>query len=163
MDALAFEHHLNSPQGHGRLPEGAFTATVGGAACCDQVEISVAIDEHRVRDVGFMARGCGAATAAGSAAVTLARGRTAFEAARIGPREIARELGGLSPGKLHAAELAADALARALGAACRHSAQSTRTESGRTLVAMSGGVDSAVAALLASRDRETVAVTLELW
>ena len=33
----------------------------------------------------------------------------------------------------------------------------------RTLVAMSGGVDSAVAALLSTRAGETVAVTLELW
>jgi tRNA-specific 2-thiouridylase len=33
----------------------------------------------------------------------------------------------------------------------------------RTLVAMSGGVDSTVAALLAARDGEAVGVTLELW
>jgi tRNA-specific 2-thiouridylase len=33
----------------------------------------------------------------------------------------------------------------------------------RTLVAMSGGVDSSVAALLAAHDGEAVAVTLELW
>ena len=42
---------------------------------------------------------------------------TIVEAARIGPRQISEELGGLSPAKLHAAELASDALARALGAA----------------------------------------------
>ncbi len=72
-----------------------------------------------VADAGFDADGCGAATAAGSAAVTLVRGATLLDAARIGAREIAAELGGLSPGKLHAAELAADALARALGAAAR--------------------------------------------
>ena len=40
-----------------------------------------------------------------------------LDAARIGTAEIAAELGGLSPGKLHAAELAADALHVALGAA----------------------------------------------
>src|SRR6202035_937249 len=34
---------------------------------------------------------------------------------------------------------------------------------GRTLVAMSGGVDSAVAALRSRERGETVAVTLELW
>jgi tRNA-specific 2-thiouridylase len=33
----------------------------------------------------------------------------------------------------------------------------------RTLVAMSGGVDSAVAGLLVARERDAVAVTLELW
>jgi tRNA-specific 2-thiouridylase len=116
-----------------------------------------------VRDAGFEAHGCGAATAAGSAAVTLARGRPLLEVARIGPDEIAAELGGLSPGKRHAAELAADALARALGAAARANARLARPAVPRTLVAMSGGVDSAVAALRCARAGETVAVTLELW
>src|SRR5205807_6714704 len=74
---------------------------------------------------------------------------------------IAAELGGLSPAKLHAAELAADALARALGAAARQSA--ALAPSGRALVAMSGGVDSSVAALLCGREADAVAVTLELW
>jgi tRNA-specific 2-thiouridylase len=84
--------------------------------------------------------------------------------ARIGPQQIAAELGGLSPGKLHAAELASDALARALGAAVRDRAHLAALRRGaRTLVAMSGGVDSAVAALECAREGETVAVTLELW
>jgi tRNA-specific 2-thiouridylase len=77
--------------------------------------------------------------------------------------EIATELGGLSPAKRHAAELAADALHRALGAAV---AERARLEAvpGRVLVAMSGGVDSAVAALLAAREGlDVAAVTLELW
>jgi tRNA-uridine 2-sulfurtransferase len=161
MDPIAFEHHLTSPQGHRRTPDGAFTATVGGFACCDEIDVSVSVEADRVTDAGFDARGCGASTAAGSAAVSLVRGSQILDAARIGPLEIAEELGGLSPGKLHAAELAADALARALGAAVRDRA--AVEPEGRTLVAMSGGVDSAVAALLCAREGETVAVTLELW
>jgi len=166
MDAIAFEHHLTSPQGHRRRPDDAFTATVGGFACCDEIELSISVEGDRVSDAGFVARGCGASTAAGSAAVTLARGGTVLKAGRIGPGEIAAELGGLSPAKLHAAELAADALARALGAAVRDRARvdSPRaTAQSRTLIAMSGGVDSAVAALLCARGGETAAVTLELW
>jgi tRNA-specific 2-thiouridylase len=163
MDALAFEHHLTSPQGRGRLPAGAFTATVGGAACCDQVSLSVAVGRDTVCDAGFEASGCGAATAAASAAVTLVRGRPILDAARIGPADVAAELGGLSIAKLHAAELASDALARALGAAVREQAGLERCAPGRTLVAMSGGVDSAVAALRCGQAGETVAVTLELW
>ena len=42
-------------------------------------------------------------------------GASVLDAARVGTTAIADELGGLSPGKLHAAELAADALHRALG------------------------------------------------
>jgi tRNA-specific 2-thiouridylase len=161
VDSFAFEHHLTSPQGQGRVPADGFTVTAGGGACCDRIRFSVSASFDRVLDAGFDADGCGAATAAGSAAVTLARGRPVLDAARIGPAEIAAELGGLSPGKLHAAELAADALARALGAAVRERA--LLRPSGRTLVAMSSGVDSTVAALLCARDGDTAAVTLELW
>ena len=67
-----------------------------------------------------------------------------LDAARVGTAAIAAELGGLSPGKLHAAELAADALHRALGLAARADA-AVAPDPGRALVAMSGGVDSAVA------------------
>jgi tRNA-specific 2-thiouridylase len=161
MDAIAFEHHLTSPQGYRRRPPGAFTAAAGTSACSDEIEVSISVEGDRVADVGFDARGCGAANAAGSAAVTLSRGASIFDAAKIGPSQIATELGGLSPGKLHAAELASDALARALGSAVRAAAHAA--PSGGTLVAMSGGVDSAVAALLCAREGDTAAVTLELW
>ena len=169
MDAIAFEHHLTSPQGHHRVPADAFTASVDGGACGDRVALSLTVDGDRVTDAGFDAHGCGAATAAGSAAVTLVRGASVLEAARIGTAQIADELGGLSPGKLHAAEVASEALARALGAAVRDRARLSAPDgpggpdARRTLVAMSGGVDSAVAALQCAREGETVAVTLELW
>jgi len=163
MDVLALEHHLTSPQGLGHVPDVGFTVERGGGSCCDRIRFSIAVDGDRVTDAGFDADGCGTATAAGSAAVTLARGNTILDAARIGAGDIAAELGGLSPGKLHAAELASDALARALGSAARARGRLPRSAAQRMLVAMSGGVDSAVAALLSSRGGDTVAVTLELW
>ena len=62
MDSIAFEHHLTSPQGHRRHPDGAFTATVGGFACCEHqmllgpgdnrgiaVELVGANDAHAIR------------------------------------------------------------------------------------------------------------------
>jgi tRNA-specific 2-thiouridylase len=163
MDTLAFEHHLTSPQGLGVTPPGASTVTAGGGSCCDEITFSVSIDGDVLDGAGFTAAGCGAATAAASAAVTLVRGASVLSAARIGTREITEELGGLSPGKLHAAELAADALARALGSAVRAGASVSAPENGRTLVAMSGGVDSAVAAHLCAQAGDTATVTLELW
>jgi tRNA-specific 2-thiouridylase len=162
MDSLAFEHHLTSPQGEGHMPADPFTVTFGGGECCDEVTFSVQTDGIRVTDAGFTANGCGASHAAGSAAVALIRGGTLLDAARVGPNEIADELGGLSPGKHHAASVAADALARALGAAVR-SRGALSADPTRTLVAMSGGVDSSVAALLCQRDGDAIAVTLELW
>jgi tRNA-specific 2-thiouridylase len=157
-----FAEHLAAPEGRGDPPPGAHDGAAGGAACGDLIRVSVRVDGDRVTAASFAAEGCGALTAAGSAAVTLVRGEPLLDAARVGTREVAAELGGLSPGKLHAAELAADALHRALGAASGDAAIAPDEE--RTLVALSGGVDSAVAALLL-RDagREVVAVTLELW
>jgi tRNA-uridine 2-sulfurtransferase len=166
VDVDAFEHHLTSPQGHGALPRGGIEVLVGGGSCCDQIRFGLTLEGDRLTAAGFDAQGCGAATAAASAAVTLVRGRGLLEAARIGPSEIAAELGGLSPGKRHAAELAADALHRALGRAARDQARVGPPAPGagsRTLVAMSGGVDSSVAALLSQTRGEAIAVTLELW
>jgi tRNA-specific 2-thiouridylase len=169
-----FEDHLRHPRGRGHEVAGAFDGAAGGAACGDLVRMSVAVDGERVVAVGFEASGCGATIAAASAAVELAEGAGVIDAARIGARAIAAELGGLSAGKLHAADLASDALHRALGAAVRaggspRRASASASAAGRTLVAMSGGVDSAVAALLGARDAassstaDVVGVTLELW
>jgi len=163
VDAEAFREHLEYPRGRGDVPPRSFSGAAGGAACGDLVRIDLALDGDRVAAAGFEASGCGAAIAAGSAAVALVEGARVLDAARVGTEAIAAELGGLSPGKLHAADLAADALHVALGAAVAASGALT-PEPSRTLVAMSGGVDSAVAALLVARDgRETVTVTLELW
>jgi tRNA-specific 2-thiouridylase len=162
VDTERFAEHLAAPEGRGDPPPGAHDGAAGGAVCGDLIRFSVRVRGERVDAVTFAAQGCGALTAAGSAAVALVDGEPLLEAAKVGTREIAEELGGLSPGKLHAAELAADALHRALGAAAADAA--IAADPGRTLVALSGGVDSAVAALLLRDEgRDVVAVTLELW
>jgi tRNA-specific 2-thiouridylase len=165
--ALGLVTHIERPLGRGRMPSGACTGAAGGAACGDLVRVSVAIDvsapDGRIADAGFDASGCGAMVAAGSAVVRLVGGEPLLEAAKVGSEQIASELGGLGASKRHAAELAADALHRALGSAARAQAALSPTP-GRTLVAMSGGVDSAVAALLVSEEgAHAVGVTLELW
>jgi tRNA-uridine 2-sulfurtransferase len=156
----SLREHLEHPAGRGERPAEAFHGSAGGAACGDLIRISLRVEGERVAAAGFDASGCGTMTAAGSAAVTLVRGESVLDAARVGAHAIADELGGLSPGKFHAADLAADALHRALGAAARATA-AVGVDPERTLVAMSGGVDSAVAALLSGDN--AAAVTLELW
>src|SRR5437764_203445 len=159
------DDHLDAPRGRGRLAGAPHTGAAGGAACGDLVRVSLRVEGDRVADAGFDAHGCAAAQAAGSAVVELALGESLLGAARISPEAIADALGGLSPVRMHAAELASDAFHLALGAAAADvDPAGTPLVPGRTLVAMSGGVDSAVAAWL-SRDagHETVAVTLKLW
>src|SRR4051794_21026917 len=161
---MTLAHHLEYPLGKGALAHAPHQGAAGGAPCGDLVKLAVRVEGDRVAEAGFEAAGCAAAQAAGSAAVELVQGAPLLQAALLGPDEVAGALGGLVPAKRHAAELAADALHRALGAAARDGAPSLPANPRRTLVAMSGGVDSAAAAQLAlDAGDDVVAVTLELW
>jgi tRNA-specific 2-thiouridylase len=160
----SFAEHLAHPTREGALRDHPHTGAAGGTPCGDLVRIAVQIEGDRVVEAGFDADGCGALTAAASAIVESIEGKTFLDACRLNADEVADELGGLVPGKRHAAELAADALHRALGAAAKQGAVRIAAAGRRTLVAMSGGVDSAAAAQLAlDAGDEVVAVTLELW
>ena len=161
---LSFEDHLNAPRGLGALRNSPHTGAAGGAACGDLLRIAVRVEGDRIIEAGFDAEGCGAARAAGSATVELVEGKPYLDAARRTPDHISHELGGLIPPKRHAATLAADALHRALGAAAKAGAIQLAPSARRTLVDMSGGVDSAAAAQLAlDAGDDVLAVTLELW
>jgi tRNA-specific 2-thiouridylase len=161
---LLFEDHLSAPRGLGALRDSPHSGAAGGAPCGDLVRIAVRCHGDRIAEAGFDAEGCGAARAAGSAVVELVEGKRFLEAARITPDRVSETLGGLIPSKRHAATLACDALHRALGSVARAGGIQIQASPRRTLVAMSGGVDSAAAAQLAlDAGDEVVAVTLELW
>jgi tRNA-uridine 2-sulfurtransferase len=148
----------------GPAPDGAFSGAAGGAECGDLARLSLAVEDGRVRAASFDAEGCAATAAACAAAAELSEGEAVLDAARIGSREIDAALGGLSPAMRHACGLAADALHRALAAAAASGMTLAEPGEERVLVAMSGGVDSATAALLErERGAEVVAVTLKLW
>jgi tRNA-specific 2-thiouridylase len=164
MSKELFEHHLRDESRLGPAVEGAFTGAAGGAACGDLARISLAIEGGRIASVSFDTEGCGAMRAAGAAAAEIVDGEEVLAAARIGIDEVDAAVGGLTPAKRHAAQLAADALHRALASAAASSEPLAAADGNRVLVAMSGGVDSAVAALL-ERERgvEVIGVTLKLW
>ena len=164
LDLSPLDDHLAAPRGRGRLRGHAHSGSAGGAACGDEIRIAVRLDGDRIADAGFDASGCAAARAAGSAVVELVRGGPVRDAALLTTEAVSDALGGLPPGRMHAATLAADALHQALGLAARDGAVRLAPSAKRTLVAMSGGVDSAVAAQLAlDAGHEVVGVTLELW
>jgi tRNA-specific 2-thiouridylase len=166
MNRDLLEHYLVDDARRGPAPAGAFSGSAGGAPCGDLVRISLVVDRGRVERVSFDRDGCAASAAAAAAVAELAEGAGVLEAALIGPDEVEAELGGLAPTHRHAAVLAADALHRALsvltGSGAQLAPRPTRGE--RVLVALSGGVDSAVAALREREaGREVIAVTLKLW
>jgi len=182
MDRELLDAYLHDGRRLGPAEDGAFTGAAGGAACGDLSRISLVVEGGRVARVSFDAEGCGATRAATAAVAEMVEGSPVLDVARIGIEEVDEALGGLTPAKRHAAQLAADALHRALAQAAgsaqllavgpggkgeepasgRPRPASTARE--RVLVAMSGGVDSAVAALLEQeRGAEVVGVTLKLW
>jgi len=166
MDSEAMQLYVRDSSRRGASFAGGFDGAAGGAPCGDLVRLSIEIHDGTVARVSFDAEGCAAANAAAAATADLAEGAAVIEAARIAPEAIAAALGGLSPQGHHAAELAADALHRALAAAAGSGAElaASPSDGERVLVALSGGVDSAVAALRErERGAEVVAVTLKLW
>jgi tRNA-specific 2-thiouridylase len=162
----AFRAYLEDDSRLGPAAGGAATGAAGGAACGDLARISLVVEGGRVGAVSFDTEGCAAMRAATAAAAEAAEGATVLGAARLGAGDLEAALGGLVPAKLHAAQLAADALHRALAAAAASGADLALPPPAgeRVLVAMSGGVDSAVAALLErERGADVAAVTVKLW
>jgi tRNA-uridine 2-sulfurtransferase len=161
-----FEEYLADQARCGPAPAGAFSGSAGGAPCGDLVRVSLVLRDGRIERVAFDHEGCAASSAAAAATAELAEGATVLDAALIGPDEVAAELGGLAPTHRHAAVLAADALHRALSALAGSglALADPPRRSERGLAALSGGVDSAVAALREQEaGRAVVAVTLKLW
>jgi tRNA-uridine 2-sulfurtransferase len=184
MERELFEHYLRDETRLGPAVDGAFTGAAGGAACGDLARISFLVESGRIESVTFDAEGCGATRAATAAVAELIEGEPALAAAAIDVDAVDAAIGGLTPAKRHAAVLAADALHRALQTVASsslrlipdsggiattpgvggHSPRPEHPQPERVAVAMSGGVDSAVAALLArERGAEVVGVTVKLW
>jgi len=168
MDPVAFEAYLDDASRVGAPLPGSARGTAGGAACGDLIAVALRLERGRATGVRIEASGCGAARAAAAAAAELLDGASLHEAGLLDAATIAAELGGLSSVGAHAADLAAEAAHRALGQAVASATGPILAPPAdgreRVLVAVSGGVDSAVAAF---REREggadVLAVTLELW
>ncbi|RAP48756.1 MAG: Fe-S cluster assembly scaffold protein NifU [Methanosphaera sp. rholeuAM6] len=108
------DHYMN-PRNTGVIENPSGEGTVGNPVCGDIMTIYIDVDENEVlKDVKFSTFGCGAAIATSSMITEMAVGMTVDEAYKITRNDVAEELDGLPPIKLHCSNLAADALQAAI-------------------------------------------------
>lgn len=106
--------HFRNPRNMGEIPDADGVGTVGNPVCGDLMSIYIKVKDNRLEDIKFKTFGCGAAIATSSMITELARGKTLEEAMKISRGDVADNLGGLPPIKMHCSNLAADGLHAAI-------------------------------------------------
>jgi len=106
--------HFKNPRNVGEIEDADGVGTVGNPVCGDMMSVYIKVKDDRIDEVKFKTFGCGAAIATTSMTTELAKGKTLDEAMEITRQNVADELGGLPPVKMHCSNLAADALHEAV-------------------------------------------------
>jgi len=106
--------HFSNPRNVGEIEDADGIGTVGNPTCGDLMTIYIKVKDNIIEDVKFKTFGCGAAIATSSMVTELALGKTIEEALAITRNDVANELEGLPPVKMHCSNLAADALHAAI-------------------------------------------------
>jgi nitrogen fixation NifU-like protein len=103
--------HFNNPRNVGVIENADGVGEVGNPVCGDMMKITISVDgADHITDVKFQTLGCGAAIATSSIVTEMAKGLSLQEAVAISKKQVADELGGLPPAKMHCSVLATDGL-----------------------------------------------------
>ncbi len=106
--------HFRNPRNVGVIGDADGIGEVGNPVCGDMMTFYIKVADGRIDHVKFQTFGCGAAIAVSSMVSELAKGKTVEEAKRITNAQVAKELMGLPPNKMHCSNLGADALHKAI-------------------------------------------------
>lgn len=111
--------HFINPRNLGSIKDADGKGEVGNPVCGDMMNLYIKVDKNGVQgetiaEIKFETLGCGAAIATSSIVTEMAKGKTLEEAEKISDLDVAQELGGLPPQKLHCSNLAASALKKAI-------------------------------------------------
>jgi len=107
------EHFMN-PRNVGTIENPDGYGKVGNPVCGDLMEMSIKVKDDVITDIKFKTFGCGSAIATSSMVTELAKGMHVDEAMKMTRKDVADELDGLPPQKMHCSNLAADALHEAV-------------------------------------------------
>ena len=106
--------HMNSPHNVGEIKDADAEGKVGNPVCGDVMSMFLKVENGVIVDVKFKTYGCGAAIATSSMLTDMVKGKTLDEAEKITKDQLAEELDGLPPVKMHCSMLAVDALHEAI-------------------------------------------------
>ncbi|MFQ5531668.1 MAG: iron-sulfur cluster assembly scaffold protein [Candidatus Nanoarchaeia archaeon] len=108
-----------NPKNLGEIKNPDGIGKVGNPACGDIMWVYIKVGKNKkgeeiIRDAKFKTFGCAAAIATSSMITQLAKGKTLGKAGKITRDDVAKELKGLPPIKMHCSNLASDALKKAI-------------------------------------------------
>ena len=108
--------HFQSPRNAGKLSDASASVEVTNPICGDILQLAARLEPEsgRIAEARFLCQGCTTAIACASLLTVELKNKTISEAAHINAEYLSTQLGGLPPTTLHAAQLAADALAQLL-------------------------------------------------
>ncbi len=106
--------HFQHPRNVGEIKDPDGVGRVGNPVCGDIMEIYIKVKANRIEDIRFKTFGCAAAIATSSMVTELAKGKTLDEALKLTRNDVAEELEGLPPIKMHCSNLAAEGLHKAI-------------------------------------------------
>ena len=109
-----FRDHIAHPRNAGELPDASAIAEETNPVCGDRLRLSLRMHDGRIETARFLAYGCPATLACGSALAEMLEGISIAEARAIKKDEIIKAVGGLPARKHHAAALAIETLQSAL-------------------------------------------------
>ena len=106
--------HYRNPRNVGKIDNPDAVGIAGSLACGDQLKIYLKIENGIVTDAKFQTFGCGSAVASSSILTEMIIGKPVEEVRKITNKDIADELGGLPPEKMHCSVMGYEALEDAL-------------------------------------------------
>ena len=106
--------HYRNPRDVGKIDNPDAVGIAGSLACGDQLKIYLKIENGIVTDAKFQTFGCGSAVASSSILTEMIIGKPIEEVRKITNKDIADQLGGLPPEKMHCSVMGYEALEDAL-------------------------------------------------
>ena len=111
--------HFRNPRNVGVIENPDGYGKVGNPVCGDLMEMFIKVgkndnNEEIIDEIKFRTFGCGSAVSTSSMVTEMAKGKTLDEAYKITRQDVADNLDGLPPIKMHCSNLAADALQAAI-------------------------------------------------